>query len=85
MSSITVFKDAVVSKFHNRKIFIKKRSEGGINITFANACDDANKPACSHHVVKGIVRVTNISLSDEAMDNLISAYITFRKKGVNNG
>ena len=66
-------------RMHNRRITALRResNEKSIDIEFLNAVENPEEISCQHRVVRGI-RVTNLSLSEKAMDEMCRAWIEYR-------
>ena len=76
-NKLDTFKNGIVVRMHNRKMTALKDEDGKVTIEFLNATEKPEEVSCSHRVVRG-VRVTNIALSDEAMDALCSSWIRYK-------
>lgn len=82
MAKMTRYKNGVVIKMKNRRILVRENSEkNGVEVIFRRLTepDDESVSALSWKIHKRI-RGTVISISDEAMYNLIGAFLEFKGK-----
>ena len=82
-SSIKIYKDGAVVRFHNKRILIGSNMEN-VFLRFSFLDLEADKPACGHVSHKGKIRETSIKMSVEAMEALICGYNEYRKQTIKN-
>ena len=76
---ITLFKNGVKVRAHNRQLGIIKTDEGYL-LEFLKVTEDANEPSCSHDVYRNKVRCTQLAISEEGLEDLIKAYTAFKNQ-----
>jgi len=76
--SLNIYKDGAKVRINNKKIILHEVGDGFM-INMAYATHDASTPAVSHKCVKGKVRVSQIKLSQEAIEHLMNAYVEYKK------
>jgi Zn finger protein HypA/HybF involved in hydrogenase expression len=69
--------NVAIIRLHNRRIIVNKVNDS-IMLSIASICKEPNKPASTHHVVKDLIRVTQISFSLEVME-AISIVMSYMK------
>jgi len=77
--TMTVHKNGSIARFQNRRITMMEQKDDAFVFRFEFATDDADQPACNHETIRGKIRVTEIKLSDEALDAMIKAYLSYKK------
>jgi hypothetical protein len=76
--SRNIYTNGAEIRLHNKRFgFIEK--EGTIICNFHFADSEPNKPAVAHCCIRGKIRATKISLSADAMDHLVMAYLRYKK------
>lgn len=76
---ITLFKNGAKVRAHNRQLGIVK-VDGYFVLEFLKATEDANDPSCSHDVFRNKVRCTQLAISEEGLEDLITAYTEFKNQ-----
>lgn len=71
-------------KLHNKSITVHytKENDGVIIHTKSFDAINASMPACEHICQKGIVRVTTVKYSIEAMEIIIATYLEIKSKAL---
>jgi hypothetical protein len=76
----TYYRNAVVRKFHNKKVVVLDIEDGTYGIEIKNFDkENANTPCITHKVDRGVVRVTSMRFSKETLEAIILNYLTLIK------
>jgi hypothetical protein len=77
---ITHYNNAVVRKFHNKKVAVLDMEDGTYGIEIKNFDkENANTPCITHKVERGVVRVSSMRLSKETLEAIIINYLELIK------
>ena len=72
-----IFNNGAEIRLHNKRFGFTEK-DGSIICDFYFADSEPNKPAVSHHCIRGKIRVTKIKISVEAMDVLMMSWLRYK-------
>lgn len=79
-NELSIYKDAVVARKHNKRISIVKSGDDEFLINSLFADKDADKPACIHACYRGRVRETTVKVTAEFLDSLVTMWTLYKKE-----
>jgi hypothetical protein len=76
-NGLTIYKNAVVSREHNRRMMILKRRDSGLVIQMRSILPESELSFSGNQIFRGKLKQTSFSLTDEASEQLLQCLFEY--------